>query len=99
MNGNTKMDSDLGLRVILIVTLTVGIVVTAIWVVYLGHQNRQQRHLLQTLKQEETRLQTEWGQLLLEQSTRASLGRVETIARQKLNMRQPEADQIILVKP
>ncbi len=45
------------------------------------------------------RLDVEWGQLQLEQSTWAMHGRIEKIATQKLNMRVPPSGRVQNVPP
>lgn len=60
------------------------------------------RKLYVELQQEQElakRLDVEWGQLQLEQSTWAMHGRIEKIATQKLNMRVPPANRIQNVPP
>jgi cell division protein FtsL len=41
----------------------------------------------------------EWGQLQLEQSTWATHGRIEKLARTRLQMLTPAADAIVIVRP
>jgi cell division protein FtsL len=53
---------------------------------------------LQGLRKEKDDLDREWGQLLLEQGTWGAHGRVEDIARNKLDMTVPRQEQIIRVR-
>ncbi len=53
---------------------------------------------LQGLRQQKDDLDREWGQLLLEQGTWGAHGRVEDIARNKLDMTVPQQEQIIRVR-
>jgi len=73
--------------------------VSTVAVVIASHRCRQLYAELARLQQEENRLQVEWGQYLLEQSSWASLGRIEQLAQEKLEMYVPEIDTIVLVKP
>lgn len=60
--------------------------------------NHQARKLFVALESEQKRardLDTEWGQLQLEQSTWASHIRVENLARAKLGMRPPQAGEVL----
>ncbi|MEM7542005.1 MAG: cell division protein FtsL [Pseudomonadota bacterium] len=50
------------------------------------HEARSLFVQLQTLRAEEAEINREWGQLLLEQATWGTQGRVETIAREQLSM-------------
>ncbi|HLS99307.1 MAG: cell division protein FtsL [Porticoccaceae bacterium] len=75
------------------------LLVTAIGVVYTSHLCRQLYTELSALQQEESRLQVEWGQYLLEQSTWAALSRIEKTASGQLNMRVPDFNDMIMVEP
>ncbi|MDP1653044.1 MAG: cell division protein FtsL [Rhodocyclaceae bacterium] len=64
--------------------------------------NHRARKLVTGLEREQERmraLEVEWGQLQLEQSTWATHARIEQIARDKLGMHPPRANQIIAVDP
>lgn len=70
-------------------------VVCALSVVTSSHRARS---LFTALEKEQSRmrdLETEWGQLQLEQSTWANHARIEKIAREKLGMRPPVAERIV----
>lgn len=59
------------------------------------------RKLFQDLEREQERmrrLEVEWGQLQLEQSTWAGHARVEKIARERLHMQTPAAGQLLAVE-
>lgn len=81
------------------VFLVMAVMVSAIGLVYSKHLSRKLFVELQHLKQQVTDLNTEWGRLQLEQSTWTDHGRIERIARQRLLMKQPEANAVIFVKP
>lgn len=73
------------------------VVVSALAVIASTHQTRQRVDRLETLRREAAELQVVWGQYMLEQSTWAAYGRVEQLARDELNMRLPEDDDIVMV--
>jgi cell division protein FtsL len=63
--------------------------------------NHRARKLFTELEREQNRmreLEVEWGQLQLEQSTWAAHARVEKIARERLGMKMPAANQTISVE-
>ncbi|MGH8595297.1 MAG: cell division protein FtsL [Gammaproteobacteria bacterium] len=68
--------------------------VTALSLVLTRFDNRQHFVQLQELRRQQNELNREFGQLLLEQSTWGTHGRIEELARTKLNMTVPRADQI-----
>ena len=54
---------------------------------------------LQRLEQEENQLQTEWGQLLLEEGAWATPARIEQIATERLEMRIPDVNDVEVIRP
>lgn len=84
---------------VLNLVLTVALVVSALAVSYSVHEARKLTSQSQQLQREQYRLQTEWGQLLLEQSTWGSYARVERLAREELNMMQPTGSQRVVIRP
>tara|TARA_B100001123_G_scaffold70994_1_gene79630 strand:+ start:551 stop:763 length:213 start_codon:yes stop_codon:yes gene_type:complete len=62
------------------------------------HQSRELFLVLQELRLQQNDLDREWGQLLLEQGTWGTHGRIEEIARNKLNMTVPLAAEIFRVR-
>ena len=79
--------------------LFVAVMVTAIGLVYSKHKTRKLFVELQALNKEVVSLNTEWGRLQLEQSAWSDRGRIEQIAREKLGMVIPEAEQVAFIKP
>jgi len=71
---------------------------SAVGVIYSKHQTRKMFVSLQKLHKEIDELNIEWGQLQLEQSAWSSHGRIEKIARNKLQMTLPRANEIIYIK-
>ena len=83
---------------ILIVFLIVAVMSSAIGVIYSKHQTRKIFVNLQKIHKQIDELNIEWGQLQLEQSAWSSDGRIEKIARKKLQMTLPKANEILYIK-
>ena len=81
------------------IVLLVLVLLSALAVSWTVHESRRLTNRVQQLQSEQDRLQTEWGQLLLEHSTWGSYARVERMAREKLDMHLPQGEQKVLVKP
>jgi cell division protein FtsL len=86
-------------RVIGIGVLLAAVLSTAVGVVFSTHQGRKLFVQLQSLKAEQDELDMEWGRLQLEQSTLGSHGRIETLARERLQMRHPATGSAVMVQP
>ena len=71
------------------------VMASAVVVVQTKQENRNLVHQLEELRQEKSRLDTEWAQLQLEEATLAHHGRVEQLARDKLGMTDPKDTQIV----
>jgi cell division protein FtsL len=83
-----------------ILNLLVGVVFfSSLQVILIHQQNRLQFIELQTLQQQREVLMVEWNRLQLEQSTWTQPSRIETIAREQLNMISPAPDDIMVIKP
>ena len=79
--------------VLLLLTIT-----SALAVIYSRHESRKLVGELQQLNQQIDDLNIEWGRLQLEQSAWSAHGRIEKIAVSKLNMKLPDADEIVYIK-
>jgi len=79
--------------------LGLGVIATCIGVVYARHEGRKQFVELQALVYEKDRMDVEWGQLQLEQSTLTTQGQVEHAARSRLGMISPAPEQVVILKP
>jgi cell division protein FtsL len=90
------MNMTLRLQLVLMWCL---LLVSAVGVVWAKQQSRNQFVELQRLEKERDQLDTEWGQLRLEQSTLVTYGRIEKIAREELHMVVPLPNQVRLVNP
>lgn len=86
-------------RIWLIAFLFLGVVGSCVAVILASHWNRQQFNDLQQLEKRQDKLEVEWGQLLLEESTLSAHGRIESLSRDKLDMYSPSPKSIIMVKP
>lgn len=89
----------LGVWPVLIVLLFLACVATGLAAVVTTHQTRVQLAEWQRLDREKNQLSTEWGQLLLEESTWSSPVRIENIAAERLNMRIPDVHDVEVIKP
>jgi cell division protein FtsL len=85
-------------RVINIV-LALAILVSALGVVYATHETRMHYVQLQALNRQRDNLDVEWGRLQLEQSTWATQGRIEKVAKDKLNMHSIDYSKVVIFKP
>ena len=83
---------------IVIALLIIAIMGSAIGVVYSKHQTRKIFVNLQKIYKQIDFLEVEWGQLQLEQSAWSSHGRIEKVARKKLQMTLPKANEILYIK-
>lgn len=71
---------------------------SALGVVYAVNESRHLLNDLQVLENRRNALQVEWGQLLLEQSSLVSQGRVEDIAIAELGMKIPTMENVVMVR-
>ena len=81
-----------------VIALWVLTMASAIGVVYSTHHSRQLIHELETAKREAAQLRVAWGQYLLERSTWAAYSRIEQVAVNKLDMRVPGTEDIVVVE-
>jgi cell division protein FtsL len=77
--------------------LVVAVTVSALAVIELRHRNRVAFAELQALQATRDAIDTEWGQLLLEQGAWAEHRRVEELARARLGMTLPAQPQVVVV--
>jgi cell division protein FtsL len=81
-----------------IVLLALMVFVSGFSVIYAKDWQRRLYIQSQNTTAQANQLQTEWGKLLLEQSTWSMQARVESIASHKLDMVMPAAKQIVMVQ-
>ena len=84
--------------VVLNVLLVVMVVMCALSVVTSQHNARKLYVSLQNEKESAQKIEVEWGQLQLEQSTLATLARIEKIATLNLHMQLPKNGQVHYIK-
>jgi cell division protein FtsL len=70
----------------------------ALGVVTSQHKARKLFVELQNEKERAQQMDAEWGRLQLEQSTLVTPGRVESLARQQLQMQIPPSDQVRYIR-
>jgi len=85
-------------RVLLVMVLFIANVATSVGVVYSKHSMRKSFIELQAMQNNFDELQIEWGRFQLEQSAWATHGRVEKIAREKLNMGLVHKERLVFLK-
>jgi cell division protein FtsL len=71
---------------------------SALGVVHAKHQSRKLFVELQALQFARDEMNVEWGRLQLEQGAWSTHGRVEEVAVSRLQMRMPQAEDIVLVR-
>ncbi|MCC5883572.1 MAG: cell division protein FtsL [Halomonas sp.] len=86
-------------RLLLVIGLVLACLISAMVVVGTSHQTRTQYARLQQLERERDQLQTEWGQLLLEESAWSSPARIERLAVERLEMRLPHVNEVEVIRP
>ena len=77
--------------------LVCGLVGTALAVVYNAQQSRQLFSQLESLRQAQNELDSQWGRLTLERGTLLSHAHVEQVAKQRLTMHRPQPHHIVVV--
>jgi cell division protein FtsL len=89
----------MNLRLLGLAALFLTVIASALGVVYAKHHSRGLFTALQVELDVRDQLNVEWGQLQLEQSTWATHGRIEEVARGRLQMTLPDArSTVILLK-
>lgn len=85
------------MRLLVIATLAIAVLVSAIGIVVSRHHARKLFVELQALERERDQMNDEWGQLQLEQATWGTHARVEEIASSKLHMVPPQPSSVVMV--
>jgi cell division protein FtsL len=73
-------------------------VLSAMALVYTKHESRRLFVELESLTDERDRLNIEWGQLQIEQSTWATHARIEKVATDDLLLVRPESTEIFVIE-
>jgi cell division protein FtsL len=84
---------------VLVVLLVLANIASAIAVVFARHEHRQLFIQLTALEKGRDELNIEFGRLQLEQATWAESNRIDQVAREKLGMKFPESNEIVVVRP
>lgn len=83
---------------VLIFSLTVLVLFSAVGVVYAKYESRRLFVDLQQIRQQHDNEEMDWGRLQLELATVGALGRVQRLAEKKLHMAAPMPEQIVVVE-
>ena len=86
-------------RRIATVLLSIAVLVSAMAVIYAKHENRKHFVELQALLKQRDEMEINWGRLQLEQGAWATHGRIEQLARKKLDMITPPTQSVVVVQP
>ena len=73
-------------------------VLSAMAVVYTKHESRRLFVELESLTDERDRLNIEWGQLQIEQSTWATHARIQKVATDDLSLVRPDSSEIFIIE-
>ena len=84
---------------VFLLLLLMAVIASAIGVIYVKHENRKLFIELEQQRKEQDQLDVDWGRLQLEQSTWSTHGRIEEIARRKLDMGLPAENEVVIVRP
>ena len=87
---------SLRILVLLLILANVG---SAIAVVYARHEHRQLFVDFKRLERERDELNIDFGRLQLEQATWAESNRIDQVARNRLGVVFPQADETVVVRP
>jgi len=88
---------SLGFKLILSLLVS-AVFVSALQLIQVRQQNRLLFAQWQTLQQQHETLEEQWRKLQLEQSTWAQLSRIETIAKNQLNMKVPSLEDTVVIR-
>ncbi len=86
-------------RAVAAVLLALLLLISGIAVVYAKYASRKYFVELETLRAQRDALEVEWGRLQLEQGALATHWRLETLARERIGMRMPAPDDVIVIRP
>jgi cell division protein FtsL len=83
---------------ILVFAFALVCVLSAMAMVYTKHESRRLFVELESLTDERDRLNIEWGQLQIEQSTWATHARIEKVATDDLSLVRPDSSEIFIIQ-
>ena len=84
---------------LLLIILLACTVASAIGVVFVRHRHRQTFIELSRAERKRDDINLEFGRLQLEQATWAEANRIDQVARNKLGMAFPSAEETVVVRP
>jgi cell division protein FtsL len=89
----------MSLRALVLLALVLGVIASAIGVVWARHLHRQAYIELSTLERGRDELNIEFGRLQLEQATWSEANRIEQVAGTRIGMKFPEDADIVVLRP
>jgi cell division protein FtsL len=89
----------MSLRALILLILVLGVIASAIGVVWARHLHRQAYIELSTLERGRDELNIEFGRLQLEQATWSEANRIEQVAGTRIGMKFPEDADIVVLRP
>jgi cell division protein FtsL len=89
----------MSLRALILLVLVLGVIASAIGVVWARHLHRQAYIELSTLERGRDELNIEFGRLQLEQATWSEANRIEQVAGTRIGMKFPEDADIVVLRP
>lgn len=98
INPDTSAAETSGRFWLSFILLLAAVTFSALGVVYTTFNSRHLLNSLQQLEKQRNRLQVEWGQLLLEQSSLVAQGKVEDTAIAELGMEVPDMSKVVVFK-
>ena len=87
------------MKAVLLPLMLVAVIASAMSAAWSRHESRKLFNELQQLEGERDAMNVEWGQLQLEQSTHTTHGKIESAARERLGMRIPGVQQMVILQP
>ncbi|WP_110668388.1 cell division protein FtsL [Salinicola halophilus] len=97
--GDWPFARRVSVRSLILTLLVAAILASALAIISTSHLTRVQYARLQKLENQRDALQTEWGRLLLEESTWSSPARIESLSTERLEMRVPGVDEVKVIHP
>lgn len=83
---------------LLVIALAMVCMLSAMALVYTKHESRKLFVELEQLTRERDKLNIEWGQLQIEQSTWATHARIEQVATDDLSLVRPQSTEIFVIE-
>lgn len=96
MGNFSEIAVSTGLKALFL--LLVIFLLSSLGIIYITNEYRSSFDSLQQLQQESQSLRLQYSQLLLEQASWATPGRVEALATEKLNMHFPTENDILILQ-